>query len=89
MTLLEAAAAGAALLVSDIPAHHDALELCGDRDRELVDVAADARLVAAALDRLLDRHGERSVEPQPLRTWGDMVDDLERVYHRVLDEHGR
>ena len=59
LTLLEAAAAGAALLVSDIPAHLDALELCGDRDREVVDVDVDIGRVAAALDQLLERRGGR------------------------------
>ncbi len=89
LTLLEAASAGAALLVSDIPAHRDALAVVGQQtDNAIVRADAETDRIAEALDRLLvipQRHVPRE---RPVRTWDDTVDDLENVYRRVLTANG-
>jgi glycosyltransferase involved in cell wall biosynthesis len=89
LTLLEAASAGAALLVSDIPAHRDALGVTGPCDSAIVPVDSGTEKLAEALDRLLVCPRQQLPRKRTFRTWDDTVDELESVYRRVLNVDGR
>jgi glycosyltransferase involved in cell wall biosynthesis len=89
LTLLEAASAGASLLVSDIPAHLDALAVLGGDDRHaVVPLDAGPERLGEALDGLLSQERRRLPATLP-RTWDDTVDDLDGVYRRVVANYGR
>lgn len=89
LTLLEAAAAGASLLVSDIPAHLDALAvLGGEGEHAVVPLDAAPARIGAALDELF-AHGDRQPPVTLPRTWDDTVDELDGVYRRVSANHVR
>ena len=91
LTLLEAAAYGTPVIVSDIPPH---LEIVGDdgpghRVFPAGEEAALARAIAEALrDAREERHGAAKLRDKVLReySWDAAVDATEKVYERVT--HG-
>jgi 1,2-diacylglycerol 3-alpha-glucosyltransferase len=88
MTVLEAAAAGAPVVASDIPAHREVVGYLPQERVHLVDATADDAELAAvieatvALGRSSDRSGWR------LPTWSEMVDGVVAAYGRALDDAG-
>jgi glycosyltransferase involved in cell wall biosynthesis len=86
LTVLEAAAAGAPVVASDIPAHRESQGLVAPGRIVLVDPRADGselgRAIAAAVasGRSTDRTGWR------LPTWRGLVDGVACVYEEVLGE---
>jgi glycosyltransferase involved in cell wall biosynthesis len=85
LTLLEAASAGTPLVVSNIPAHRDALALVGTPS-SIVNVDADAQTIALALDEMLTRPPPE-LAPNRSRSWDQTVDDLEQLYECLLRAH--
>jgi glycosyltransferase involved in cell wall biosynthesis len=89
MTVLEAAAAGAPVLASDIPAHREVRGYADPERIVLVPLEAGAAALteavrsALALGRSTDRTGWR------LPTWSGMVDGVEAVYDVVLQGRAR
>jgi glycosyltransferase involved in cell wall biosynthesis len=86
MTVLEAAAAGAPVLASGIPAHREARGYVTEGRIALVDVDATGEPLARAIEAALtmgrsdDRTGWR------LPTWEAMTDGVAAVYAEVLGE---
>jgi glycosyltransferase involved in cell wall biosynthesis len=78
LAVLDAAAAGARLLVSDIPSHREIVRLAGGDDLNLVPLDASAETIAARARALLSA-SEPSRAPA-LPSWDDAIDELEGVY---------
>lgn len=83
---LEALAAGAAVVASDIPAHREARGLSGAGGRfVLVDPAADAAALATAL---CSATSARADAGPSLPSWDDVVERTLAVYARVVEARG-
>ncbi len=76
MSVLEAYAAGASLVVSDIAPHREVLSLV-DADATLVPASATAGDVARAIRSAME-HGPSTGKPVP--SWGEHVDELLGLY---------
>ncbi|MDQ2745623.1 MAG: glycosyltransferase family 4 protein [Chloroflexota bacterium] len=83
MTLLEALAAGAAVIASDIPAHREVLRMAGPVRAALVPVDAPSAEVAAAMQAMAENPpGTR--EGPDIRSWDDVVQQTLMVYDALL-----
>jgi glycosyltransferase involved in cell wall biosynthesis len=83
LTLVEAAAAGAAVVASDVPAYRELAERLGPERVTLVDVDADPDTLAHAIASALERR-PRPVGANMLPTWTGMASDVLEGYGRVL-----
>jgi hypothetical protein len=89
LTILEAAARGARLFVSDIPPHRDALAVIGGNDRHaLVHPGLEPPELGRTLAALLDR-GRLHVDGLRWRTWEDTVTALDHAYLATIDRQQR
>lgn len=82
ISVLEAAAAGAQLLVTDLPSHREIVELAQGTEDNLVPVRSTVDDIEASARRLLTRAGERH-PIAGLPTWEEAVDDHERLYEQL------
>ena len=74
---LEAVAAGATALLSDLPAHREVVELVGGTGARVVAPRDLAEQLASCLD-------SPSAAPRAVRDWADVVDEHIRLYETVL-----
>lgn len=83
MTLLEAAAAGAPVLASDIPAHREITEYAGPGRIALVPADTEGGVLAAAMQaqRSVGRSGDRAGWHLP--TWEANADSVADIYREV------
>jgi glycosyltransferase involved in cell wall biosynthesis len=86
MTVLEAAAAGAPVLASDIPAHREVSGYVAPGRIALVDKDATGQALAQAITGALTLGRSDSTEGWRLPTWDAMVDGVVSVYEGVLGE---
>jgi glycosyltransferase involved in cell wall biosynthesis len=84
MTVLEAAAAGAPVLASDIPAHREVRGYVPPGRIRLVDPAARGPALANAIVAGLGEGRTVGRDGWLLPTWDAMVEGVERVYSEVL-----
>jgi len=83
MTLLEALAAGAGVIASDIPAHREVLRMAGPARAALVPVDAPPAEVATALQAMVETPPGAREEPE-IRSWDDVVQQTLVVYDALL-----
>lgn len=83
LTLLEAFAAGAAVVASDIPAHRESATYGPPEGSTFVHEAATAQVLALAIERALGL-GANPVASTSLPTWRGMAEDTLRVYERLV-----
>jgi glycosyltransferase involved in cell wall biosynthesis len=94
LTLLEAFAAEARVVVSDIPAHRDTARYGPEGSAYLVPVDAAPNLVAAAIDRAVSTEPPNRSHAR-IPTWDDMAQGVADVYRSLQKEvprprrHGR
>jgi glycosyltransferase involved in cell wall biosynthesis len=86
LTLLEAAAHGAAIVASDIPAHRDALEVIGSFTTCALVPGDDSQLTIAQILQSSIGRRRSSAGYAPPRTWSDFVDELDALYERALTQ---
>ena len=83
MTVLEALAAGAAVIASDIPAHREVLRMAGPVRAALVPVDVPSAEVAAAMQAMADNPPGTRERPD-IRSWDDVVQQTLMVYDALL-----
>ncbi len=88
LTVLEAAAAGARVVASDIPAHRETAALGGAGRSEIVAYADGAELLSAAIARAI-AEGRPRAEAQDIPTWEGMADEMAEAYATVARRPGR
>lgn len=82
LTLLEGAVAGAAVVASDIPAHHDVADQTGGAVR-LVPLSATAEALARTVETAL---AAPPAAPLQARSWADVASATREVYAQVAAE---
>ena len=87
LTVVEALAAGARVLASDIPAHRELLELYGGDAGTLVPLDMDPADLAARLDQSAHR-GRENGGGVAVPTWDEVAARVEAVYERVARPGG-
>jgi glycosyltransferase involved in cell wall biosynthesis len=88
LTLLEAAAAGSAVVASSIPAHREVARYAPHRQIRLVDRTVDSAGLAQAI---LEAHRDQdawSPNPGRIPTWDGMARQLRLEYERILGSPG-
>jgi len=83
LTVVEALAAGARVLASDIPAHRELLERYGGDVGTLVPLDIHPADLAAQLDPSADR-GRDNGAGVPVPSWDEVAARVEAVYHGVV-----
>jgi len=83
MTVLEALAAGARVIASDIPAHREVLRMVGPASAVLVPLDAPSTEVAATIRAMAENPPGAREEPD-IRSWDDVVTETLTVYDAFL-----
>lgn len=84
LTVLEAAAAGSAVVCSDIPAYREMAERLAGYPVALVPLDARAPDIAAAIDSAATSQWPSAGDLPALPTWDAMVDQITAAYRRAL-----
>lgn len=86
MTLLESAAAGAAVVASDIPAHREVARYLPNDRVALVNPGCTPSDLARAIVRHAEAHSQcgRSVAADNIPTWDHLADQVMRTYLQVV-----
>lgn len=83
MTVIEAAAAGCAIVASDIPAHREVAARIDPRRVRLVDASAHPRVVADAIRSVFADLRLPARDPR-IATWRDVAIQTAKIYRAVL-----
>jgi glycosyltransferase involved in cell wall biosynthesis len=86
ITIVEALAAGASVLASDLPSHRDAVRVAGGEHQSmLVPMDSTSEELAEAMERLIERRAQGAARSLP-PTWNDTARHLERLYQTLLGD---
>jgi glycosyltransferase involved in cell wall biosynthesis len=85
LTVLEAAAGGAAVVASDIPAHREIARFVAPGRIQYIPTASNTHVLADAIESAADTGRVRNVASWPLPIWRSVSESIADCYRSVID----